>query len=322
LDFARLDAGSIKLKKEAFDLRQLVFDIMRDFELQKKASQVELLSEYQPDMPQHVLGDPHRVRQIIDNLVSNALKFTQAGHIKLKIENLAEKEHIISVKLTVEDTGTGIPEDKLSVIFDRFKQLDMARSGFKQGVGLGLAIVKQLVELMQGKIGVKSHVGQGSIFWCTMNLQKVEKYKFTKSILTAPNDSMPKKTIEKPMPKKAYHVLLVEDSLVNQKVMKLFLEEINCQVDIAGTGQAALKLIKPEHELVLMDVSLPDLNGFETTQAIRKQAIYKDLPIIAITAHVFDKDKQKCLDSGMNDVINKPVSKEQLIKILQKYISK
>jgi len=313
LDFARLEAGKLSLTQESFDLRALVLQITQSLSYQAKEKNIKLDVRFPKVIPVQLQGDPRRIRQVILNLLSNAIKFTEHGGVKVTVACLKILGEQALINITVKDSGLGISEDKLDFIFEKFSQIESAYNRKSQGIGLGLAITKELVEKMGGLITVKSALGKGSEFGFTLPLQ-LDKF-----------CSLPEVNQEKhkrlKVQAQGMHILVVEDNLINQKVARILLEESGCRVSLAESGAEALRLLfsNPGFSLVFMDISLPDSNGFEIAQTIREHAPLKNLPIVAMTAHILERDRDRCFAVGMNDVIAKPILQEQLIEVLYRF---
>lgn len=317
LDFAKLEVGSLSFAEEPLDLQLLISQVISSLHSHATEKGIALKLDYADDAPTLVFGDAKRVRQILVNLLGNALKFTMKGYIEARVRcvNLAAKQTTLSI--TIIDTGIGIPQNKLGFIFERFSQVDSIYQRKYTGTGLGLAISKELVERMGGTIQVSSQVGKGSEFNFTL------PFHLPLSILERP--LQPRMERE---PNKKFncnlHVLLVEDNSINQKIAKIMLEDIGCSVDILDHGQAVLNnLFKLDsYDIIFMDIGLPDISGFDVVTHIRRHDFLNNTPIIAMTAHILERDKQRCFVVGMDDIIAKPISHEELIKTVQYWVEK
>lgn len=308
LDYSKLAAHKLEIKQIPFDIKQLIDQVCKMFQYKLSEKQLDLIVEYRGDIPPQVLGDETRIRQVLLNLLSNAAKFTEKGQIKIIIENQPNQN---SIQFTVADTGIGIAEQHLEMIFERFAQVDSLQNSH-EGAGLGLAIAKSLVEAMKGKIGVNSQPHQGSQFWFTLPL---------KSVVATPKS--PHKTsafIRNYAPK----ILVVEDNKLNQKVIQIMLKELGCQIDLTYQGDAALELLQKNHyDLIFMDIELPGMNGFETIQAIRQlKNNNKQTAIIALTAHAAEENFNNCIRAGADNVLTKPILLDALVNILNQYVPK
>ncbi len=316
LDFARLEAGKLSFTNEPFDLKELITHIVQNLQHQAHEKRIKLKLEFPIYACEAVIGDANRVRQVLVNLLGNAIKFTEQGYIKVMVNCIKRTKTNSMFEVVVVDTGIGIPSDKLKNIFEKFNQTDSVYHRKHRGIGLGLAITKQLVEAMGGEIRVKSEVGKGSEFRFTLVLKTqpapVEYHSKTKM-----ND---KKSATRRTP---YHlkILLVEDNLINQKIAKFILEDFGCHVDIVENGQKVMEKMNCllEYDLIFMDIGLPDISGFEIVSWLRKNPAFKDLPIVAMTAHILERDRQQAFDAGVNQMMAKPISYDEIAKVLALY---
>lgn len=271
------------------------------FETNVQEKNLELIKEYDHNIPKVLLGDPVRLHQIILNLVSNAVKFTREGKITVKVRLLKEDDHKVDIEFSVSDTGIGIEDDKLNCIFANFQQASSETSRLFGGTGLGLSIVKKLVEAQGGTVDVKSEINRGSTFRFTLSFQK------TKAEAELLNE-----IVELDSAIKNIKVLVVEDIALNQLLMKTLLDDFGFERDIASNGKIAIEKLKTKsYDIVLMDLHMPEMNGFEATAYIRKEMNSK-IPIIALTADVTTVDLAKCKEVGMNDYVAKPVDERLL----------
>jgi len=468
LDFSKIEAGKLTLEPIPFDLWTAVKEVADLLSVRADEKNLELIIRYAPGTPHRFIGDPGRIRQILTNLAGNAIKFTEKGHVLINVECIDKMDSKAKLRLSVEDTGIGISEDKLHLIFDKFTQTDASTTRKYGGTGLGLAISKQLVELMGGTIGVISPPGKGSTFWFTLhlpldtqNLERslpqhdlkgvrvliVEDNEINRRVLTeqilswglissscctgeealkilreahgngtpfqiaildyrlpdmtgetlgraikenpslentllimltsmgrrgdakrmseagftaylvkpiSPSqlldtlstvwgtwmagistqlitrhtlaESRTTKVIPSTPPEKIQqaHVLVVEDNIVNQKLVTKMLEILGCRVDVAANGIEAVEMIKKlTYGLVFMDCQMPEMDGYEATAEIRRyEDTSKHTPIIAMTAHTMQGDREKCLEAGMDDYISKPIKKESVSEMIKKWASR
>ncbi|MGD9152983.1 MAG: PAS domain-containing protein [Gammaproteobacteria bacterium] len=318
LDLTKLEEGRVAFASTPFDLKELIDEIGNSLKVLAKEKGLKFSIQYHKSIPTNIVSDPRRIRQIIFNLVGNAIKYTKKGSITLKVDCPKKTAKKAKFKISVKDTGAGIPKDKLQFVFDRFTRLESAYKAKTSGAGLGLAIVKQIVESMHGSIHVKSKSHQGSTFWCEFEFPLDLKKPKKKS--KAPKKSTGKSTTTKETSAKPLNlkVLLVEDNIINQKVAKTMLQDLGCKVRLAGSGKAALKAINRKYDVIFMDIGLPDMDGYDVTAAILQgNSKNKNTPIIAMTAHAYKQDRQKCIDAGMKTVLTKPINYEQLKKTLR-----
>jgi len=313
LDISKIEAGEMDVRSHPIDLHQLCNTICQLFAAQAEKDGLEFSCYCSDDVPVCLTGDEGLIEQILVNLASNALKFTHKGSVTINVECHKKDEEGAEIYFQVIDTGIGISKELQEHIFDKFTQVDGSSKRLYGGTGLGLAICRHLVELMGGTIGVISSVGTGSTFYFTLSLKlckegfPVQTNQHEPSALTKVREGI--------------RVLLVEDNVVNQKVAKAMLRKSGCIVDGVENGQDALhQLQKEDYDIAFMDCQMPIMDGFEATRRIRQlEEPYCSTPIVAITAHAMKEDREKCLQSGMNDYLSKPVSREYLTAIINKY---
>lgn len=311
LDFSKIEEGKVKFHSIEFALEEHLVQLVRTMEFTAQNKGIELMLDFDHSIPAKVVGDPVKLNQIIFNLLSNAIKFTQKGFVKLTARLIEDAKNAIVVSLTVQDTGAGIPEDKLTTIFRSFTQLGKDVTKTAEGTGLGLSITRQLVELQGGTISVKSKVNEGSVFEVVML--------FKKNLDTAPSGrSDEENTKEKKIIDIGYKkILIVEDKKLNQLVTGEMLKSWwkNIEIDVADDGKIAVEKVKERnYDLVLMDVQMPVMNGYEATKFIRNELKlpYTELPILAMTAYNTEVEMRQCLEAGMNDVMAKPFEPDHL----------
>ncbi len=308
LDFSKLEAGKVELEKIEFDIYTLINESVKTVEFKANESQIAINTSIDPDIPPVLKGDPSRLRQILLNLLSNAIKFTHEGHVDIQVKIINRDTDKAELKFSVSDTGIGIPEHKQKQLFQSFTQAESDTTSKYGGTGLGLSISKKLVELQNGKIGMKSIEGMGSTFWFSINYEISEK-----TFLPDMN-----KVSGRLKDLSGVKILMAEDDKMNQFVMKQIIEKWNGFLDIAHNGREAIeKLEKNDYHLVLMDLHMPELNGYETARKIRnaKSAVLNhDLPIVALTADVTSETRQKVKEAGMNDFITKPSEQDIIYK--------
>jgi len=316
LDFSKIEAQKLTLIETAFDMHQLLHSFRKAMNIHAKAKELRLELDIHPDVPQHVKGDPDRIRQILTNIVGNAIKFTDQGQVSMHVSLLENdnRDNNILISFRIVDSGVGIPEADFEKIFDSFSQSDGSLTRKYEGTGLGLAISKQLCELMGGTVSVKSKPGVGSEFTFTIQLLSATSSKVEGE---QPKNAHPKATSDS---NKISKVLLVEDIETNRMVGTLYLNNLGYSVTVANNGEAAIEKMKKDmFDVVFLDIEMPGLNGFETTQKIRDGLAgeqNKNIYIIALTAHALSGYREKCLNASMNDYISKPVSKEKLQQVL------
>lgn len=313
LDLAKVDAGKMSFEKIPFKIETSISTMLQLFEPKIQEKNLELVKEYDINIPEVLVGDPVRLHQIILNLVSNAVKFTNKGKITLSVKLVEQDDEKVIINFSVADSGIGIPDAKIAHIFEDFQQATSDTSRLYGGTGLGLAIVKQLVEGQGGNITVISTIDEGSVFSFKLSFLK------THAIPEEDPD-----TIELDIENKSIKILVVEDIALNQLLMKTLLDDFGFGCDIAVNGKVAIeKLETNTYDLILMDLQMPEMNGFEATEYIRKKMNSK-IPIVALTADVTTVDLAKCKAVGMNDYIAKPVDERvlhnKIISIVKKSI--
>lgn len=317
LDFSKIEAGALTLENIAYDVRSAIAVAINLLQAQADAKHIDLQVEADPEVSAYLYGDPGRLRQIIINLLGNAIKFTDSGHVRLAVsmQDRAGAEHL---HISVEDTGMGIPADKLDSIFDKFTQADASVTRKFGGTGLGLAITKHLVELMGGSIGVESAEGKGSTFWFTIPCEKAEA---SDIIVTKENISHMFQITNNKIPLSQAKILLVEDYPVNQVFALKLLNKFGAQhIELAQDGTEALALFHTNtYDIIFMDCQMPKLDGYITTEEIRmiESTTLQHTPIVAMTANAMMGDREKCLNSGMDDYLSKPLRAQHLKKVLE-----
>ena len=316
LDLSKIEAGKMVMEEIPFELRQLARESVRGSLAAAAAKGLTLDLEVDPETPRGVMGDPLRLRQVLVNLVNNAVKFTSQGGVSVRIwkEAGTGDPETDRLRISVIDSGPGIAQDKLETIFEKFTQADTSISRKYGGTGLGLAITSSLVDLQGGRLWVESTVGQGSCFHVELPCRAA-------SLLSRAETSGAER--DQPLAGAARgQILLVEDNPVNQKVVLAMLRKRGYGVDVAGDGLSALEALrKRAYSLVLMDVQMPGLDGLETTRRIRAEQRYRALPIVAMTAHAMSGDKERCLEAGMNAYLAKPVDQRNLIRVVSELMS-
>jgi PAS domain S-box-containing protein len=310
LDLAKVDAGKMTFSHIPFRLSSSIDAMLHMFDTKIEESNLELVREYDQSIPEVLAGDSVRLHQIILNLMSNAIKFTQKGKITFSVRLAEEDQEKVTIAFAVSDTGIGIPESKLVNIFEDFQQATSKTGRLFGGTGLGLAIVKQLIEAQGGTIEVKSKVGIGSCFSFVLKFKKTDK--------KIKIDGERNLQLEKHL--KHVKVLVAEDVPLNQLLIRTLLEDFGFELDIANNGRQAIeKLENTAYDIVLMDLQMPEMNGFEATEHIRSKMNFK-IPIIALTADVTATDVEKCRSVGMTDYISKPIDETVLYETIVKYV--
>ena len=301
LDLAKVDAGKMTFEQTAFKMESDISAMLHLFDLKFKEKNLELIKNYDSRIPKILLGDSVRLNQIILNLVSNAIKFTTKGKITVSVQLLYTDEDKAIIEFAVSDTGIGLVENMISTIFENFQQATSSTARLFGGTGLGLAIVKQLVERQGGTINVKSKINEGSTFSFVLSFQKTKTEIELDSEIVKLNTEI-----------KKIKVLVVEDVALNQLLMKILLDDFGFEREIAENGKVAIeKMQTTSFDIILMDLQMPEMNGFEATDYIRNKMNSK-IPIIALTADVTADDLAQCKAIGMNDHIAKPIDEKLL----------
>jgi len=314
LDFSKIEAGKLTLEQIQFDLQKEISAIIELLKSRANEKRIQLKSHFKGKLVNQVKGDPTRLRQVLINLLGNAIKFTEHGHVTLTVYLVCAQQQHATLNFSVKDSGIGIATEAQKQLFQAYSQADNSTTRKFGGSGLGLAIAQKLVNLMGGEITLQSRFNAGAEFYFQLRfplVSSIAERKLGKQ--------------KKPESKKiSLHgrILIVEDTPVNQLICKRMLEHFGLDVEVAEHGGIALKLIKQQHfDLVFMDCQMPIMDGFETTQKIRQQERQQQLPhltIIALTANVLLEDREKCFSSGMDDYVKKPFRKQDILQSLQR----
>lgn len=316
LDYSKIEAGKMELDHSIFNLSNAVNEVVGLFEANAKQKNLSIEVDISKDTPRFVIGDTVRIRQILSNLIGNAIKFTRKGMIHISVQSMENRTNRDRLRFSVRDSGIGISEEKFKMLFERFSQLDSSTSKQYGGTGLGLAISKKLIEMMEGSIWVESVEGEGSTF-------------FFEILVDLPNaDSSPEYAelvlLEEVIRKMSMkNVLVVEDDEVSRTVINKMLQRTGYSIQNSINGKEAIKILENERfDLILMDINMPGLDGYETTAKIREleKQSNKHTPIIAVTAYSLFGDREKCLDAGMDDYIAKPLDMKQFTQLVAKWI--
>lgn len=320
LEYSKIESGHLTLENISFNPIELIQATVNIFSTKASQKGIQISCQFVDNIPTSIEADPQRLRQILINLCSNAIKFTEKGYIKVQVSGQSEK----ALRIDVEDTGIGIPKEKQAELFDKFVQVDSSYTRSYEGSGLGLAICKQLINAMGGEISLSSELGKGSCFSITIPLRDdliPEIEQTTPSFDEAVSDSSEKK-LEQLLRNKSLDVLLVEDSPSNQLVAQTMLESFGFNVDIANNGKEGVMAVEAkDYQLILMDLSMPVMDGAQATQKIIAMAKPKcDVPIIAMTANLMQEDLEYCYRSGMQAHIAKPVDRDNMIQVISKIL--
>jgi CheY-like chemotaxis protein/HPt (histidine-containing phosphotransfer) domain-containing protein/anti-sigma regulatory factor (Ser/Thr protein kinase) len=330
LDFSKIEAGQISLEKLDFDLRDLVDDTVKMMAIQAQAKGIKLASDVAGEIPRKLRGDAGRVRQVLTNLIGNAIKFTKEGEVAVHCRVEAEAETNVTVRFEIKDTGMGISSETQALLFQPFVQADSSTSRRFGGTGLGLAICKRLADLMNGSIGVESAPGHGSTFWVTMQFSRPKGTRAEaptdlgalprRSSTTKSGQLVPFIRSGAPESPRKERVLLAEDNKVNQQVALGNLRQLGYKADVAANGFEVLEATaRKNYDIILMDCQMPEMDGYEVTREIRqREREGRRAYIIATTANAMVGDREKCLAVGMDDYVSKPLNRVELRAALQR----
>jgi len=313
LDFSKIEAGRFELEPLAFDPQQLAIEAADMLEDRVREKGLVLERDISPALALTVRGDPARLRQILLNLLGNAVKFTSSGHIRLSCRPLPAEAPTLWLRFEISDTGIGMDAETISRLFRPFTQADVSTTRRYGGTGLGLAISRHLAELMGGRIGVDSTVGVGSTFWFEVPLQIIAPTATSRAPAASPG---PQSALARG------RVLVAEDNPVNQVVAAEMLKRMGCRVDLVGNGREAVAAVRSlPYDLVFLDCDMPEMDGFDAVRAIRAgEAAGKRVPVIAMTASALKGDRERCLEAGMDDYLPKPVRLGDLTAAVQRWL--
>jgi CheY-like chemotaxis protein len=338
LDLSKIEAGKLRLDRAPFYLGATVEETASLFALEARTKGLEFTCSLAPNLPKVAVGDPGRLGQVLTNLLGNAVKFTDCGKISVTVELMSELHDSMNIRFSVRDTGVGIAREQQQRVFESFIQVDGSSTRKYGGTGLGLSICKQLVELLGGEIGVDSEPDTGSRFWFTAKFDKAAPGEMPAEppqlapppalhVSAAPIPSPPPVAAPAPVAKPApvmedCRVLLAEDNEINQRITLRLLQKLGLAADAVVNGRDALEALeKRKYNLVLMDCQMPIMDGFEATAKIRsREGAALHTPICALTANAMEGDRERCLASGMDDYISKPVGLDKLQKAVNRWI--
>jgi signal transduction histidine kinase/ActR/RegA family two-component response regulator len=311
LDFAKIEQGSLKLAPTAFNLPAILDDVANLFVGMARAKGLTIVRDFDPNLPERVIGDPLRLRQVLSNLLDNAIKFTESGRVTLSAGPGVAAEGRAHIQFAVSDTGIGIPESIQQKIFDAFAQADGSSTRRYGGAGMGLTICQQLTRLMGGSLWLESRPGEGANFYFDLPFELAAPVVETTPAPTAAAGaaaSAPVAAVER-------HILVVEDNPINQTLVKTILAKLGYRHTLAGNGQLALDALDAgDFDLILMDCQMPVMDGYEATRIIRHRELGSGqrIPILAVTAHALGGDRERCLEAGMDDYLAKPYRFEEI----------
>ena len=334
LDFSKIEAGKLEIESTTFDLEKLVQNVSNIINMRAKTKNLDLIHTIEEDIPNIVVADAARLRQVLINLMGNAIKFTAKGSVSLKVsqsisnENDQAKNSNINLHFKVIDTGIGVSPENQDKILQKFNQADNSTTRKYGGTGLGLSISKSLVELMNGNLWIESELGKGSTFHFIIPVAIGDREKFIanqeQEKVVHVIDTPTKTSTNRPHEQAQKTILLVEDNPDNQNLAKRILEGGGYNVNIANNGIEAVAACKEfQYDIILMDVQMPVMDGFEATAKIRKLEASSNgnrVPIIALTAHAMQGYREKCLQHNMDDYLAKPLRKKELFRLLEKWL--
>lgn len=319
LDLSKIEAGKLEIENSAFEINELESNLRVVFNQRAKQKGIQLLFNRDANVPQFMKGDVLRIRQILINLVGNAVKFTSSGHVELSISQMEVTDDQHRIRFMVQDTGIGINKEKQAAILEAFSQEDISVTRRFGGTGLGLAISKKLVELMGGELQIESTPGIGSTFYFSMLLTRAK----ASEVELLKGRSKPSEALKSVLSDKQFEILLVDDSIMNLVLARSIVQTMLPKVKIfeADSGEKAIEYLKKNTvDLIFMDVQMPEMSGYEATQHIRNQLSLLDVPIVALTAGIILGERERCLAAGMNDYLSKPISTEELREVMRKYL--
>jgi two-component system, sensor histidine kinase and response regulator len=316
LDFSKIEARKLQVERIEFRLRELLQDVLKILSFRSSPSILQLSCDVRADTPNSLMGDPNRLRQVLINLVGNAIKFTDKGQVIVRVRPESLDDGKALLVFSVSDTGIGIPEEKQKVIFEAFAQADASTTRRYGGSGLGLTISSQLVQLMGGRISVESTPNVGSTFYFTLPFETCRPCDESPASFSAD-------AVKKAAEPRSLDVLVVEDNAVNQRLARVLLKKLGHRATVVGNGNAALRaLAKRAYDAVLMDIQMPVMGGLEATAKIREEEgkTGRHIPIIAMTAHAMSGDRERALQGGMDDYISKPIRVEELRRAIERHM--
>jgi len=325
LDLSKIEAGKLDLDLSECNLQEVITHVCNSMRYTARDKGLYLKCELSPSLSVTGVCDENRLRQILINLMGNAVKFTSSGGVTVKGTLTTQRNDLVRVRLEVIDTGVGIPLDRRDRLFQPFSQVDSSTTRQFGGTGLGLSICQRLVDLMEGTIGVDSEVGRGSVFWFELPVRIVDSSPCPSeaAAMVVPNDPLAEKEV---VPRLTGHVLVAEDNHINQLYIKELLKNLGCTFTVAANGEEAVDLAaKESFDIVLMDCQMPEMDGFSATHTIRKREMAVEpvthIPIVALTANALKGDRERCLEAGMDDYLAKPIEFKELRAVLAKYLT-
>ncbi|MCP4348966.1 MAG: response regulator [Desulfobacterales bacterium] len=321
LDFSKIETGKLELEMLGFNLNNMITNVVCMMDIKAKEKDLAINCMISPDVPLLLVGDPNRLRQIIINLVGNAIKFTKKGQIMLRVSLQEERDTRAVLRFAVTDTGIGIPKNRMDRLFKSFSQADVSITREYGGTGLGLAISRRLAEMMGGQIGVESEEGKGATFWFSAGFEKLPRGHKISADTDSTFLSIKARSSLSDEIKRNARILLAEDNLTNQKLALGLLEKLGFSADSVFNGKEAVEALRRiQYDLVLMDVQMPEMDGLEAVRIIRDpgaRVINPDIPIVAMTANAMMGDREECIRAGMDDYVSKPIKPAELLLAIE-----
>ena len=314
LDISKIEAGKLQLETEIFQLEDVISSIVTKYQKDINKKNIELISFYDDAIPLYLINDLEKVEQILDKLLSNAVKFTDNGNISLDVKLLDEEDNIVKILISIKDTGIGIDEETQKRMFNIFEQGDSSFSKKYQGMGIGLGVCKSLVDFLKGKLYFDTEVGKGSNFYIELPFGIDKKVSRKKELIVSTKKN-----------KEDFKIMVVDDNLINRETLRMILEKSDYKVVIAVNGREAIDIYEEQDiDFIYMDIQMPILNGFEATKKIREIEYDKgkNTKIVAVTAYALTNDKAMCLDMGMDDYISKPIKSKEILEKVETCIGK
>jgi len=316
LDLSKIEAGKLDLESTPLNLHDAILDALGLQAVQAEQKGISLEHVIAPDVPTTVLGDPSRLRQILFNLVGNAVKFTETGGVTVDVSIVEQAEESLLLRAVVRDTGIGIDAETRPILFQPFTQADRSTTRRYGGTGLGLTICRRLIEQMGGEIGVESEPGKGSTFWFTVRVGRVPG-----ATPARPGLVPTAQAAEPERNGQVAQILVVDDSLINRLVVCRMLARLGYETTAVESGELALEALeRSRFSLVLTDCYMPDMDGFTLTEEIRKRD--RSVAVVAMTADVLEETRARCLEAGMDDYLTKPLRVEQLARVVERFYAR